>query len=140
MTERSSVVKTVLESCVAVRLRIRVQEIGDMNQSLYPSYRKKEKTSEIFSNSATTALVSTMDGTGFKRCGLFARIFEGGYIDGGSGSNIGEKNAPVVRKILSNKGSKVVSEVTGGSMGRKIISDVSSDHVFSIQGSLDRSK
>jgi len=129
VTTGSSVVRTVLGSCVAVCLWDKNQKHGGMNHFLYPKANTKSKPTAQYGNVATRALIRMMADAGSYRKDMVAQIFGGGYSNDGKGKEIGEENVHVARSILADHGINVISEDVGGQMGRKIIFDTSTGHV-----------
>ena len=120
----SSVVRSVLGSCVSVCLWDTKTKFGGVNHFLYPATNDKNQATAKFGNVATLALVRMMEEAGCRTQDIVAQIFGGGYPEGRSGDNVGKKNVEMARKVLERKNIKVVSEDIGGSMGRKIAFDM----------------
>lgn len=124
-----SVVHSVLGSCVAVCLWDTKTKYGGVNHFLYPATNNKSQATVKYGNVATLALVQIMEDAGCRRKDIVAQIFGGGYPEGESGDNVGKKNVEVARKVLERKKIKIVSEDTGGTMGRKIAFDIGTGNV-----------
>ena len=121
-------VQTVLGSCVAVCLWDAELRCGGMNHFLYPQTNNKEQATPKYGNVATVALIKLMLEEGCSIEGMSAHILGGGHPDGAENST-GYRNVEVARKILREKGIKVLSEDIGGSVGRKIVFDLATGHV-----------
>jgi len=59
--------------------------------------------------------------TGRKKKALQAQIFGGAATDNPLCANIARENVAVARRFLAKHGIKIISEDTGGNMGRKIV-------------------
>lgn len=129
------VIRTVLGSCVAVCLWDSNLGIGAMNHYIYPRMSNKGESTVKYGNVAVATLIKMMEEAGSRPDDLDAQIFGGGYPDEIKGSNVGEENVRVARKILAQRGINVVSEDVGGTMGRKIIFDTDTGEavVFKVQ-------
>ncbi len=124
VSSRGATVRTVVGSCVAVCLWDKVLRHGGMNHFLYPVIRDIDKATDQYGNVATAALVKMMEETGCRRVDLLAQILGGASPEGARRPTVGEENVHVARAVLSRKGIAVVSEDTGGIMGRKVLFDM----------------
>jgi len=122
-------IRTVLGSCVAVCLWDRRLHCGGMNHFLYPRARERRAATPKHGNAAVTALVRLMDEAGCRRQDLVAQILGGGRYANGRSTGLGDENVRVARQALQRRGIRIVSEDTGGLMGRKVIFDTATGHV-----------
>ena len=123
VSRRPATVRTVVGSCVAVCLWDKALQYGGMNHFLYPAIREPAHATPQYGNVATAALVQIMEELGCRRDDLVAQIFGGGSPDGARRPTAGDENVRVAHEVLARKGVPVVSEDTGGTMGRKILFD-----------------
>jgi len=121
-------VQTVLGSCVSVCLWDAELKCGGMNHFIYPQTNNKELATPKYGNVATMALIKLMCEEGCRVESLAAQILGGGHPDGASDST-GSRNVEVARKILREKGIKIMSEDVGGSIGRKVVFDLATGHI-----------
>ncbi len=112
---------TVLGSCVAVCLWDKKLKIGGMNHFLYPKAPSKAKATLYYGNIATLQLIQMMEKAGSEKKSLLAQIVGGGDPPFETNNHsIGKSNIEIARKILINKGIKIVSEDVGGTMAEKL--------------------
>lgn len=121
----------VLGSCVSVCLWDKKLKIGGMNHFLYPSISSKEKTTSQYGNVATLQLIQMMEKAGAKTNSLLAQIIGGATPPfPAKNKDIGKRNVEIAKKILNNRGIKIVSEDVGGNMGRKIVFNSYTGHLM----------
>ncbi len=116
-----AMVSAVLGSCVAVCLHDRRLKIGGMNHFLYPKANLFGTPTAEYAVVSIPALIKKMQRQGSRLEDLEAQIFGGGDAPGVHGSDIGQKNIKIARKILRKSGIRVVSEDVGGLKGRRLI-------------------
>ena len=87
----------------------------------------KEKHTAIYGDIATRVLIRMMMSEGSKTKNIEAQIIGGAMNHDISDTDIGRENRIIARNILMKAGIKIVSEDSGGSKGRKIIFDTSSN-------------
>jgi chemotaxis protein CheD len=121
-------VQTVLGSCVSVCLWDSEVRCGGINHFVYPQTSQKENATPKYGNVATMALIKLMCEEGCRTDSLSAHIIGGGHPDGATDST-GMRNVDVARKILKEKGITILSEDVGGSVGRKVVFDLSTGHI-----------
>lgn len=114
-------ISTVLGSCVAVALHDRKRKVGSMNHFLLPVTPNGEKATARHGTASTIALIRMMVEAGSQIKNLEAQIFGGGHNPEFGRENIGLQNIKVARKVLIQKGIRVVSEDIGGVLGRKVV-------------------
>ncbi|OQY13363.1 MAG: hypothetical protein B6I31_01340 [Desulfobacteraceae bacterium 4572_19] len=129
VTEKPTAISTVVGSCVAVCLFDKKRRTGGMNHFQLPDTYDKTKTTTRYGNVATSMLIKIMVEDGSKTKHLHAQIFGGAYNPKISQTNIGIDNIKIARKILNKNHIKIVSEDIGGSIGRKIIFNTSSNEI-----------
>ncbi|MFN3535494.1 MAG: chemotaxis protein CheD [Desulfatiglandales bacterium] len=119
-----TIISTVLGSGVSVCVYDKKKMIGAMNCFLYPEIREKGKTTALYGNVATIALIRLMLQEGSKPKHLVAQILGGAYNQEVSKMrDVGSENVRVARKVLSRSGIKIISEDVGGTLGRKVVYD-----------------
>jgi len=121
-------IQTVLGSCVSVCLWDASLRCGGMNHFVYPQTTDREKATPQYGNVATLALLKLMLEEGCSPASLTAQILGGGHPEGAIEST-GGRNVEVARRVLREKGITVVSEDVGGSVGRKIVFDLTTGNV-----------
>ncbi len=125
-SKRAAVVRTVVGSCVAVCIWDTLLKYGGMNHFLKPSTKDASKATPRYGNVATAALVKMMDEAGCDRRNLVAQILGGACP---KNSKEAFENIKVARGILNKKGITILSEDTGGSIGRKVAFDTDTGQV-----------
>ncbi len=119
-----TIISTVLGSGVSVCVYDKKEMFGAMNCFLYPEIREQGKTTALYGNVATIALIRLMLQEGSKPKHLVAQIFGGAYNEEVSKvRDVGSENVRVARKVLSRSGIKIISEDVGGTLGRKVVYD-----------------
>ncbi len=121
LPERPTTISTVLGSSVAVSLYDKALKIGGMNHFLFPFVEAREKTTAQYGNIAVLTLIKMMIDNGSNRSDLEAQIFGGAYNSDVSKRDIGRDNFKTAKQILAGKRIKIVSEDTGGELGRKVV-------------------
>lgn len=129
VSNRPTVISTVLGSCVAVCIYDRKRKVGGMNHFQLPSTNEKEASTARYGNVATLTLIGMMLNEGSKVKHMEAQIFGGAFNPRVTRMDIGRQNIRVARAILIKKGIRIVSEDVGGEKGRKIVFDTSSNEV-----------
>ncbi len=123
-------ISTVLGSAVSVCIHDKRKKIGGMNHFLYPSILEKGRTTPVYGNVATIALIRLMLEEGCKIEHLVAQILGGAHnYEISKEKNIGHENVQIARRVLMKNGIKVLSEDVGGSVGRKVVYDTWSNEV-----------
>jgi len=125
-----TVVSTVLGSAVSVCIFDKKKRIGAINHFLYPEMKEKGKTTPLYGNVATLALVRLMLEGGSKVGHLVAQILGGAYnFEVSKGRDIGRENVQIARRVLMKLGVKIISEDVGGTLGRKIVFDTATNEM-----------
>lgn len=124
---------TVVGSCVSVCLWDRVLKYGAMNHFLYPATNDPNQATPVYGNVATAELVRMMVESGSKKKDLVAQILGGACPDPNRDHYIGLENVRIARQVLERKGVAIVSEDTGGIMGRKVVFDTRTGHVMTLK-------
>lgn len=121
-TAGSSVVVTVLGSCVAACIRDPATGIGGMNHFLLPDDGTEEMgTSARYGAFAMELLINELLSMGASRSRLQAKVFGGGnVIPGMVMNNVGHRNAEFVERYLAREGIPVLARDLLGSLPRKV--------------------
>jgi len=116
------VITTVVGSGVAVTLWDSVNRFGGMCHFMFPEIKEKGKTTVEYGNVAIYALIKSMVDFGSKITHLEAQIFGGGepQKDNTLRTTYGPKNIEAAEKALDKYRVRVVSNDTGGHVGRKV--------------------
>lgn len=115
-------VLTVLGSCVSVCLWDPRKKMGGINHYMLPLWNGDGLASPRFGNIAIMRLIDKVVGLGADRKNLQAKIFGGGDMLKATGLiNIGHRNILLAHDMLRDEGIPVVSEHTGGKVGRKLL-------------------
>ncbi|MDR3013623.1 MAG: chemotaxis protein CheD [Chitinispirillales bacterium] len=121
-------VQTVLGSCVSVCIWDADLRCGGMNHFVYPQITQKDKATPVYGNVALIAMIKLMLEEGCSVESMSAHIIGGGHPDGALDSN-GGRNVEIARKVLGERGIRILSEDVGGSVGRKVVFDLATGHV-----------
>jgi chemotaxis protein CheD len=116
-----SIISTVLGSSVAVALWDQKNKYGGMASYLYPFTKVKETATSQYGNVAIRYMFMMLMQEGVRQKDLKAQIFGGAESEAVDVARIARENVRMARNILKRLKIEIVSEDTGGSMGRKII-------------------
>lgn len=105
---------------VVVTIWDRVRRAGGMAHCIFPSRKFGAKMENYSIDVALPQLISAMCADGYGVQSMEAQLF-GGASSGGYCVKRALKVMAVARRILKRRGIPIVSEDTGGSLGRKII-------------------
>lgn len=137
-----TLVSTVLGSCLAVTLHAPKMGIGTICHAFLPdsldakSPRNQEPQVCRYVDTALQNMLETMDKIGVPRRELIIKMFGGGSgvavcnVDHSSSMNIGHRNVEMARRLLNFSRLNIVSEDTGGSMGRKLLFNTGTGDVW----------
>jgi chemotaxis protein CheD len=126
------VVHTILGSCVSVCLFDQVRKTGGINHYMLPVWRGNGLATPKFGNIAIARLIERMISLGSKKEHLIAKVFGGGTVIDSTHSafNIGEKNISIAFEVLGEYKIPIISQSTGGRLGRKLIFNTGSGEVI----------
>ena len=125
-------VTTVLGSCVAVCLYDTINHFGGINHFMLPYWSGQGLSSPRYGDIAISKLINEMESHGSKKNNLIAKLFGGASVLDYNHTSIaiGEKNVNVAKDILKEYNIRIVSESTGGLVGRKIIYKTATGEVY----------
>jgi len=92
-----------------------------MNNFQLPFMKTKGKTTAVYGNVATMALIKMILARDCKKKHLEAQIFGGAYYPQKSDNDIGRENIEIARKTLLKNNISIISEDVGGAKGRKVV-------------------
>jgi chemotaxis protein CheD len=122
VTDEPEVLFSIVGTSVTVCLWDETSHLSGMNCFVEPVTYDKKKTTARFGNVSMIALIRSLKEI-LPRGKFEAHIFGGAS---NSGSDRGEKNIEIARKILQARKIPIVSEDVGGVKGRKIAFDTQS--------------
>lgn len=144
VSNKPTLVKTVLGSCVSVCLFDKENGVGGINHFMLPYWQGNELASPKFGNVAMKKLVEKAICLGADMKYLKAKIFGGAEVLNYQNCHykIGNKNIEIAKSFLRESEIPIVSSDTGGNYGRKITFNTESGEVFSkrIDPSIDAIK
>lgn len=124
----STIISTVLGSCIAVCLIDKVNKIGGMNHFMLPGRLEhknfySDDTSGRYGMYAMDLLIGSIQKIGGIRRNLVAKVFGGGSVINfrSSDGNVPQQNIEFARNFLKMEGISVVSNNVGGIIGRKVL-------------------
>jgi len=121
MSMSPSIITTVLGSCVSICLYDCAMQYGGMNHYLMPEPGSNRNNSTMFGIRAIEQLYQAFIEYGSRGRDLSARIVGGAYIDGNDCSfEVASGNVMLAKRILGDYNIPIVSEETGGTLGRKV--------------------
>ncbi|MCK9363686.1 MAG: chemotaxis protein CheD [Syntrophales bacterium] len=116
-----SLISTVLGSNVAVSLWDQNKKRGGMANYLYPDCGVGDAATSRYGNVAIRHLARMLVQEGTKRKDIKAQIFGGAETEERECIRIARRNVSIAKKIMLELRIEIISEDTGGSMGRKIV-------------------
>ena len=118
-----SLIITILGSCVAICLWDARLRIGGMNHYMLPYPAPKQDPAPRFGNVAWEQLLARMTKLGSQRRDLRAGIFGGACVMEtfrGNGDHIGQRNADLAERLVTESGIRIVQREIAGRHGRKL--------------------
>lgn len=115
-------ISTVLGSCVSVCIWDCVLNIGGMNHYMHARPFSDEQ-SGTFGSVSIPCLINFLIDAGSKKANLRAHIVGGAQSPLLGNSMIGKENIDIANEIVQKNNLSVITNDTGGSMGRKVIFD-----------------
>ena len=130
---KPTVISTVVGPAVAVTMWDRLNMFGGMCHFLYPEMCEKDKTTVEYGNVAVYVLIKTMKEFGSNISDLDSQLFGGAEpLETPAGEkSFGDKNVQSARDVLCKYHVRIVSEDTGGHIGRKIAFNTLKNEVLS---------
>lgn len=122
-------ISTVIGSGVSVCIYDKKKRIGGMNHFQLPYMAAKGKTTALYGNIATIALIKMMLAHDSQKRHLEAQIFGGAYNPRKNDNDIGRENIEIARNILLKSNIPLISEDVGGEKGRKVVFNTGTDEV-----------
>jgi chemotaxis protein CheD len=127
-SNHSSIISTVLGSCIAVCLIDRVNKIGGMNHFMLPGNVEKQPfysddVSGKYGINAMDLLIGSLQKIGGERRYMVAKVFGGGSVINfrSTDGNVPKQNIEFTWNFLRMEGIKVISDNVGGKCGRKVL-------------------
>lgn len=105
---------------MTIFLRDRIKKIGGVAYYLYPNKSRHQRPSNYFADDAIYSLIRSILNEDSYLGNLEAQVYGGGHL-AGHGKKRAEQCLKVTRKILRKLRIPIVTEDTGGSLGRKIV-------------------
>ncbi len=132
VTNKPTLVKTVLGSCVSVCIFDEENGIGGINHFMLPYWQGNELASPKFGNVAMKKLLEKALRLGADMKNIKAKIFGGGEVLNYENCQfkIGPKNIEVAKIFLREFKIPIVSNDTGGKYGRKITFNTANGEVL----------
>lgn len=132
VSANTTLIRTVLGSCVAVCIWDKFKRTGGMNHYMLPFWNGNGLASPKYGNIAIKSLVDKMIENGSSRQNLVAKVFGGGEIIEVQQANyqIGERNILIAENLLSEYKIQIRAKSVGGKFGRKIQFNTNSGEVL----------
>jgi len=122
-------ISTVLGSAVSVCIYNRKKRMGGMNHFQFPYIAIKGKTTALYGNIATTALLKMMLAQDSSMENLEAQIYGGACNPEKDNKDIGMENIEIAIKILLKNQIPITSQDVGGEKGRKVVFNTNTNEV-----------
>ena len=127
-------ISTLLGSCVAVCLYDTKNHFGGMNHYMLPYQSDGQMAPGKYGDYSIESLFQVAQRAGSRIGDLVASIYGGGRVVGHlgavediAGASIGDRNIQIARDILAQKGVRIIQQAVGGTRGRKIHMDSSTN-------------
>ncbi len=133
LATKPTIISGVVGSCVSVCVYDKKRKTGGMNLFMFPFTGDRQKATAQYGNVSTITLIKMMLERGSEIRHLEAQIIGGAHNTKFSQKDIGRENIIIARKILIKKQVPLVSEDTGGRMGRKIVFNTETSEVAIIK-------
>ncbi len=127
--DQSVDISTVIGSGVSVCIYDRKKQIGGMNHFRFPYMAQMGKTTALYGNIATTALLRMLLAQESSINNLEAQIVGGAYHPKRKNKEIGRENIEIARKVLLKDRISITSQDVGGEKGRKVVFNTSTNDV-----------
>ena len=123
VSDGSSMLETILGSCVAVCLWDKELKIAGMNHYMMPYWLNTMRDPLMCGPDSIDALIAMIIGKGSDIKNLTAKVFGGGAVLEAQlkGNEIGKENVRVAREALEDYGIPIVKECTGNDFGIKVV-------------------
>ena len=123
VSPKSSMITTILGSCIAICLYDPILQVGGMNHFMLPLWNGQGLASPRYGNIAIDKLIKNLESMGSLRSNMKAKVFGGAEIIETKINQfmIGERNIRIAKDMLHEEGIPIVGSSTGGKLGRKII-------------------
>ncbi|MDW3193434.1 MAG: chemotaxis protein CheD [Cytophagales bacterium] len=121
----TTIVTTVLGSCISVCLFDKVEGKGGINHFMLPKWNHQKEASHMFGDYSIEELIKIMIFRGSLKENLVAKIFGGSHRNS-SYNKIGHQNFEQAKETLSRHHIRIVAKSVGGEKARKIIFDTKS--------------
>lgn len=120
-----------LGSCIGLAVVDRRAGVAGLAHIVLPATTGTPKPGAMnkFADHAVPALVDGMVERGASRVFMQAALVGGASMFGGTGLEVGARNADAVRELVAGRRVPVVAEAVGGSKGRTVKVDVTSGAV-----------
>lgn len=121
---KSTVLRTILGSCIGICIYDRMKKIGGMAHILLPKDTTGGLNPEKYADTAIPLLINRLVKEGAKKEFMSAKIAGGAsmfkFESNISLGQIGERNIEETKKLLEKSGIPILEEDTGGNAGRVI--------------------
>ena len=121
LNHQDTIVKTILGNSVAVVIYDKLNKIGGMTHFIKPATKNRKNATAQYGNVAVGALCRMIRDSGGRSENLVAQIIGGASNFLVRDRGLGRKNIHVAREVLFRFGIPVISEDTGGLLGRKVM-------------------
>ena len=122
-------ISTVIGSAVSICIFDKKNRIGGMNHFQFPYIAIKGKTTALFGNIATIALLKMMLARKSSVKNLEAQLYGGAYHPEKNDKDIGSENIEIARKVLLKNRISITSQDVGGEKGRKVVFNTRTNEV-----------
>ena len=122
-SQKPSVVRTVLGSCISVCLRDPIAKVGGMNHFMLPETIGDDASSARYGVNAMELLINRCMQEGADRRRLEAKVFGGGHVlkTRSHAAGVPQRNIAFALEFLDTEGIQIKSQDLGGYAARSII-------------------
>ena len=121
LNQQDTIMRTTLGNSVVVVIYDKLNRIGGMTHFIKPATRNRRNATAQYGNVAVGALCRMLRDIGGRSEDMVAQIIGGACNASVRDRGLGRKNVQVAREVLFRFGIPVISEDTGGLLGRKVI-------------------
>ncbi|MDB4972730.1 MAG: CheD, stimulates methylation of protein [Myxococcaceae bacterium] len=123
-TDRQSVLRTVLGSCISACLFDPISRVGGMNHFMLPCSEEVAATDDLtrYGAHAMEVLIGAIQRLGGRRDRLQAKIFGGGHVlqTAAHPQSVPARNIAFIEKYVAEENIEVVSQDLGGYLARRV--------------------
>lgn len=127
--DRSISISAVIGSGVSICVFDKKKQIGGMNHFIFPYIVTKGKTTALYGNISTIAMIKMMLARESSIKNLEAQLYGGAYHPEKNNKDIATRNVEIAKKILLKHKIPITSQDVGGEKGRKVVFNTNTNEI-----------